>query len=71
MKNLENIDWWDAAGTRAIKTMAQTAIATMSTSALISGVDWKAVVSSTLMAGLLSLLTSMAGLPEVKEDDVV
>jgi hypothetical protein len=59
--------WIKCAGIRAIKTMAQTAIATIGTSALISEVNWVAVVSTSAVAGLLSILTSVAGLPEVKE----
>ncbi|MDY4954365.1 MAG: holin [Candidatus Onthomonas sp.] len=57
---------WKAAGMRAIKTVAQTAIATIGTSALLSDVNWLAVGSASVLAGLLSLLTSVAGLPEVK-----
>lgn len=64
MKNL-NVQWFKAAGVRALKTIAQTAIATIGTSAVMSAVDWKAVASASLLAGILSLLTSMAGLPEV------
>lgn len=59
--------WLKAAGVRAVKTVAQTAIATIGTSAVLSAVDWKVVISASLLAGLLSLLTSVAGLPEVKE----
>ena len=58
--------WIKAALIRAVKTMAQTAIATMSTSAVLSEIDWKVALSSTVLAGVLSLLTSIAGLPEVK-----
>jgi len=60
--------WWKAAGVRAIRTVAQTAVATIGTSAVISAVDWKVVVSASLLAGLLSILTSLAGLPEVREE---
>ena len=60
------IKWFKAAGIRAIKTIAQTAIATIGTSAVIADVNWKVVVSASAVAGLLSLLTSVAGLPEVK-----
>ena len=57
--------WIKAAGIRAIKTIAQTMAATIGTSMAMSQVDWKMVVSSGLVAGILSLLTSLAGLPEV------
>ena len=62
-------NWFKAAGVRAIKTVAQTAIAMIGTSALISEVDWIAVVSASVLAGVLSLLTSVAtGLPEIDEE---
>lgn len=61
-------NWWKAAGIRAIKTVAQTAIATIGTSALLAEVNWVAVASAAALAGVLSLLTSIAGLPEVKEE---
>lgn len=60
-------NWWKAAAVRAIKTVAQTAVATIGTSAVLSEVDWIAVVSASVLAGILSLLTSVAGLPEVEE----
>lgn len=59
--------WLKAAGIRAVKTVAQTAVATIGTSAVISSVNWTIVCSASLMSGILSLLTSVAGLPEVKE----
>ena len=58
--------WIKAASIRAIKTVAQTAVATIGTSAVMSAVDWKMVVSASVLAGVLSVLTSIAGLPEVK-----
>lgn len=58
--------WWKAAGVRALKTVAQTAIATIGTSAVISEVNWVMVGSASVLAGILSLLTSVAGLPEVE-----
>ena len=59
--------WIKAAGIRAIKTVAQSAVATIGTSALMGEVNWVAVGSASLLAGILSLLTSVAGLPELKE----
>ena len=61
--------WFKAAGIRALKTVAQTAAATISTSAVLNEVDWKMVISASVLAGLLSLLTSVAGLPEVENDE--
>ena len=58
-------EWWKAAGIRAIKTVAQTAVATIGVSATMTDVDWLLVVSASLLSGILSLLTSVAGLPEV------
>lgn len=60
--------WAKAAGIRALKTVAQTAIATIGTTALINKVDWVVVGSASLLAGILSVLTSVAGLPEVKNE---
>lgn len=60
--------WWKAAGIRAIKTMAQTAVATIGAAAVLSDVNWIMAVSAAVLAGALSLLTSVAGLPEVKQE---
>ena len=59
--------WLKAAAVRAVKTVAQTAVATIGTAAVLSSVDWTMVASASLLAGVLSLLTSVAGLPEVKQ----
>lgn len=66
----KQISWLEAAGVRALKTLAQTAIATIGTTALLTDVDWKIVLSASALAGLLSILTSVAGLPEVDEKEV-
>lgn len=68
MKQIANKSWWAAAGVRALKTIAQTAVATIGTSTLIEDVNWLLVLSASFIAGLLSLLTSLAGLPEVDDD---
>lgn len=67
MKNLKQ--WIRCAGIRAIKTVAQTAVATIGTSAVMGEVNWVMVGSASLLAGILSLLTSVAGIPEVKAGD--
>lgn len=66
---LTNKDWWKAAAIRAIRTIAQTAIAAIGTTALIEDVNWIVVGSTAALAGILSLLTSLAGLPEVPEEE--
>ena len=60
--------WWKAAGVRAIKTVAQTAAATIGTAAVLGEVDWLMAASAAALAGVLSLLTSIGGLPEIKEE---
>ena len=67
-----NKKWWKAAGVRCLKTICQSAVALIGTSLVISDVDWVTVASASALAGLLSVLTSIAGLPEVstiKGDD--
>lgn len=66
MKTLKSKAWWKAAGVRAVKTMAQTAIAAIGASTMITETNWVMVASATVMAGVLSILTSVAGLPEVE-----
>lgn len=63
-----NRTWFKAAGIRSLKTVAQTAVATIGTSVVLSAVDWRMVVSASVLAGILSLLTSIAGLPEVNAE---
>nr|DAH24655.1 MAG TPA: holin [Caudoviricetes sp.] len=59
--------WWRAAGVRAVKTVAQTAVAMIPAAVTIGAVDWVTVIGTAALAGLVSLLTSVAGLPEIKE----
>lgn len=59
--------WWKAASIRAIKTIAQSAVSLIPASVMISEVDWKVVIGTALLSGVVSLLTSVAGLPEVQE----
>lgn len=68
MKNVFTKNWWHASLIRCVKTMAQTCIATIGTAAALGNVDWIMVVSASGLAGTLSILTSIAGLPEVKDD---
>lgn len=67
MKKYDFKKWCKAAGVRAIKTMAQTAVGLIGTSVVIADVSWAVLVSATLLAGVTSVLTSIAGLPEVEE----
>lgn len=68
MKKRDWKSWWKAAGIRAIKTVAQTAVATIGTAVLIEEVSWIAVLSASVLSGILSLLTSIAGLPEIADE---
>lgn len=68
MKQIFTKEWFRAAAIRAIKTCAQTAIATIGTAAVMGDVNWVMVGSASALAGVLSVLTSLAGLPEVKQD---
>ncbi len=67
MKNPHKL-WWRAAALRAVRTMAQTAVAMLPAAATIDAVDWKTVVGTALLAAIASVLTSLSGLPEVREE---
>lgn len=67
--NVNTVEWLKAAGIRAAKTAAQTAISTIGVSAVMSDVNWIAIGSASLLAGIISILTSIAGIPEVKKED--
>ena len=67
MNKIFSKEWWIAAGIRAVKTLAQTAVATIGTTAVLNEVDWVMVASASGLAAVLSLLTSVAGLPEVEQ----
>lgn len=64
--NVDTVKWIKAAGVRATKTMAQTAVALIGTSAFVNSVDWKMVISGAIVSGIVSILTSIAGIPEVE-----
>lgn len=66
MKQITNKKWWQAAGIRAVKTMAQTLVSMIGVSALMSEVNWPMTLSAALLSGILSMCTSIAGLPEVE-----
>lgn len=63
------LKWAKAAGVRAVKTVAQTFVATVGTATAMGAVDWKMVLSASVLAGVLSIATSVAGIPEVKEEE--
>lgn len=65
MEQLKSKTWWEAATIRALKTTCQTTVAMIGTSTMIESVDWRVVFSSAILAGILSILTSLGGLPEV------
>ena len=67
--SVNTVKWAKAAVRRAVKTMAQTAVAVIGTGAVISAVDWRMVVSSAIVAGVVSMLTSVAGIPEVESEE--
>lgn len=71
MKKIFTKEWFAAAGIRALKTVAQTAVASIGVTAMIHEVDWVVVGSTAALAGVLSLLTSIAGLPELGNDNIV
>lgn len=71
MKKIFTKEWFIAAGIRSLRTFAQTAVATIGTTAAISAVDWKMVLSTSVLSAILSLLTSLAGLPEVPDEEPV
>lgn len=66
--SVDTREWAKAAGVRAVKTMAQTFVATVGTAAVLSAVDWKVVVSASILSGILSIANSVAGIPEVEEN---
>ena len=69
MSNLTNKRWWVAAGIRAIKTTAQSAVAMIPVAVSVTDVDWMTVAGTACLAGIVSILTSLAGLPEVEESE--
>ena len=69
MQNLFNKEWWLASLTRCVRTIAQTSVSLISVGTFMHDIDWVLVGSASLLAGILSILTSVAGLPEVKEEE--
>lgn len=67
--DVDTVKWWKAAGIRAVKTVAQTAIATIGASVTMGDVNWAMVGSASLLSGIISILTSIGGIPEVKEGE--
>lgn len=67
--DVNTVKWWKAASVRAVKTVAQTAIATIGASATMGDVNWAMVGSASLLSGIISILTSIGGIPEVKEGE--
>lgn len=67
-QNVDTVRWLKASIIRAIKTVAQTAVAVIGTATVIDAVDWKMVISSAIVAGIVSILTSIGGIPEVEEE---
>lgn len=70
MNDILNPKWWAAAGIRAVRTVAQAAIAAIGSTAVFSEINWAVVGSTALVAGILSMLTSLAGLPEVETKEI-
>lgn len=68
-KDVDTVKWLKAAGVRAVKTMAQAALAGIGTAVVAGQVDWRYVMSASVLAGVISILTSVAGIPEVEADD--
>lgn len=70
-QNVDTVKWLKASLIRAIKTAAQTAVAVIGTATVIDAIDWKMVISSAIVAGIVSILTSVGGIPEVEEEQAV
>lgn len=68
--SVDTREWFKRAGIRAVKTMAQTFVATVGTATVMSSVDWKMVLSASVLAGIISIVTSIAGIPEVESQEI-